>query len=71
MMNNHRQTDTGKINILYQRLSREDGDKAESDSIANQRRLLEEYTGRNGFVPYINIDDDGYQADNTSARFRV
>ena len=27
----------------YLRLSREDGDKAESDSIANQRKLLEQY----------------------------
>ena len=27
----------------YLRLSREDGDKAESDSIANQRKLLERY----------------------------
>ena len=29
---------------LYLRLSREDGDKTESDSIANQRTLLEAYT---------------------------
>ena len=28
---------------LYLRLSREDGDKAESDSIANQRELLMDY----------------------------
>ena len=28
---------------LYLRLSREDGDKTESDSIANQRTLLEAY----------------------------
>ena len=27
----------------YLRLSREDGDKSESDSIANQRKLLEQY----------------------------
>lgn len=28
---------------LYCRLSREDGDRAESDSIGNQRLMLEEY----------------------------
>ena len=28
---------------LYLRLSREDGDKTESDSVANQRTLLEAY----------------------------
>ena len=28
----------------YLRLSREDGDKSESDSISNQRKLLEQYT---------------------------
>ena len=28
---------------LYCRLSREDGDRMESDSIGNQRKLLEEY----------------------------
>ena len=28
---------------LYPRLSREDGDKQESDSIGNQRKLLERY----------------------------
>ena len=31
---------------LYTRLSREDGDKPESDSIANQRALLEDFTVR-------------------------
>ena len=30
---------------LYLRLSREDGDKAESDSIANQRDLLMDFLG--------------------------
>lgn len=28
---------------LYIRLSREDGDKEESDSVSNQRKLLTEY----------------------------
>lgn len=32
----------------YIRLSREDGDKAESDSIVNQRELLQDYVRRHG-----------------------
>ena len=53
-----------KIVILYQRLSRDDGDKAESDSIQNQRRILTEYADRNNLTPYINIHDDGYSGAN-------
>ena len=64
MNNLNRQTGNGKINILYQRLSREDGDKAESESIQNQRRILEEYAEKNGFTPYINVHDDGYSGTN-------
>jgi len=61
-MNNSRQP--AKITILYERLSRDDGDKAESDSIANQRQLLETYAERNGFTPYIHVSDDGYSGTN-------
>jgi len=53
-----------KYNILYERLSRDDGDRAESDSIAHQRQLLEEYADRNGFTPYIHISDDGFSGTN-------
>ena len=35
---------------LYLRLSREDGDKTESDSIVNQRTLLEAYAAEHGFI---------------------
>ena len=38
------QNSTRYRTALYLRLSREDGDKTESDSIANQRTLLEAYT---------------------------
>ena len=45
----------------YLRLSREDGDKAESDSIANQRKLLEQYVEAH---PEMHLEDfyqdDGY-----------
>ena len=50
--------------ILYLRLSREDGDKAESDSIQNQRRILADYAERNNLTPYIEIADDGHSGAN-------
>ena len=53
-----------KITILYERLSREDGEDKISNSIQNQRALLEEYAERNGLVPYISISDDGYSGTN-------
>jgi len=48
-----------KMTILYERLSREDGDKAESDSIANQKLILSDYAEKNGFPNPIHMTDDG------------
>lgn len=45
----------------YIRLSREDGDKAESDSVSNQRKLLEAYVkDKEEFSLYDTYIDDGY-----------
>jgi len=49
-----------KTTILYGRLSREDGDKVESDSIANQKLILSEYADRHGFPNPVVIVDDGW-----------
>ncbi|MDR3271595.1 MAG: DUF4368 domain-containing protein [Peptococcaceae bacterium] len=50
-----------KITILYQRLSRDDpNENGESNSIANQRNMLEKYANDNGLTNLLNIDDDGY-----------
>lgn len=50
---------------LYIRLSREDGDKAESLSVANQKLLLLEKAGRmNGFSSYDFYIDDGWTGTN-------
>ena len=55
----------GNKTAAYLRLSREDGDKIESDSITNQRELIKEYvanhTGFNLVEEYI---DDGYSGTN-------
>lgn len=50
---------------LYMRLSKEDGDKDESDSISNQRVMLSKYINeRDGFVIYSEYIDDGYSGTN-------
>ena len=40
---------------LYLRLSREDGDKTESDSVANQRTLLEAYAADHPELCIVNL----------------
>ena len=50
---------------IYIRLSREDGDKEESDSVGNQRKLLTEYVSRHDdFILYDIYIDDGYTGTN-------
>lgn len=50
---------------LYIRLSREDGDKEESFSIGNQRKLLESYVASNReLIYYKEYVDDGYSGTN-------
>jgi len=48
-----------KITYLYGRLSREDENMGDSESIENQRKILIEYAENNGFTPYEFIYDDG------------
>ena len=46
---------------VYIRLSREDGDKEESDSVGNQRKLLTEYVSKmENLILYDIYVDDGY-----------
>ncbi|MCD7883038.1 MAG: recombinase family protein [Lachnospiraceae bacterium] len=46
---------------LYYRLSKEDGDKVESDSISNQRMMIRDYIrGREEFCVVDEYIDDGY-----------
>ena len=46
---------------VYIRLSREDGDKAESDSIGNQRKLIADYVkGKEDLTVYDTYIDDGF-----------
>lgn len=53
-----------KYTILYGRLSQEDTRLGESNSIQNQRILLEKYAHDNGFENTIFLSDDGYSGTN-------
>lgn len=49
----------------YIRLSREDGDKAESDSIGNQRKLITEYLkDKEDLILHDIYIDDGFTGTN-------
>ena len=60
---NNRQTEE-KITALYERLSRDDGVLEESNSITNQKALLEKYASENGFSNIAHYTDDGYSGGN-------
>jgi DNA invertase Pin-like site-specific DNA recombinase len=49
----------------YERLSQEDRNEGESNSIANQKRILERYCKERGYTPLRHYDeDDGYSGTN-------
>jgi len=55
----NRQSNPSKITALYSRLSRDDELQGESNSITNQKKILEDYAGRNGFGNCRHFSDDG------------
>lgn len=56
--------DQQKNTILYCRLSNEDAQEGESNSIANQKRILETYAKQNGFTNLRWYTDDGFSGAN-------
>ena len=48
-----------KITALYERLSRDDELQGESNSIVNQKKILEEYAKKNHLENIIHFTDDG------------
>ena len=53
------------ITALYERLSQEDKLDGESNSIANQKKILERYCHDHGITAYRHYDeDDGYSGTN-------
>ena len=48
-----------KITALYERLSRDDELQGESNSIVNQKKILEEYAKKNHLENIVHFIDDG------------
>jgi DNA invertase Pin-like site-specific DNA recombinase len=59
-----RRVSTEKLTILYARLSRDDELQGESNSITNQKKILEDYAERNRFTNILHVADDGYSGTN-------
>ena len=53
-----------KITALYERLSRDDEQAGESNSIQNQKKYLEEYAHQHGLRNIRHFYDDGYSGTN-------
>lgn len=52
------------INALYSRLSQEDANDGESNSIANQKKILERYCMEHNYFGTRHYEDDGYSGTN-------
>ncbi|SFE36432.1 recombinase family protein [Peptostreptococcus sp. D1] len=52
--------DKENIAVMYLRLSKEDGEKVESNSISNQREIINSYAKKNQFIIIKEYVDDGY-----------
>ncbi|WP_347714563.1 recombinase family protein [uncultured Parvimonas sp.] len=56
--------DKENIAVMYLRLSKEDGEKTESNSISNQREIINSYVKRNQITMVKEYVDDGYSGAN-------
>ena len=56
--------DAQPITALYERLSRDDEQEGESNSITNQKSLLQAYAQESGFTNCRHYTDDGYSGGN-------
>ena len=63
MQSKKKKEQTG-ITALYCRLSRDDGAEGDSNSISNQKKLLQKYSKENGFSNTRYYVDDGYTGTN-------
>ena len=53
-----------KITALYERLSRDDEQIGDSNSILNQKSMLESYAAQRGFTNIVHYTDDGWSGAN-------
>ena len=66
-MNRTRQTtdkSKNRITALYERFSRDDELAGDSNSIVNQKKMLEDYAKSNGYTDLVHFTDDGYSGGN-------
>lgn len=66
-MNRTRQTtdkSKNRITALYERLSKDDELAGDSNSIVNQKKMLEDYAKSNGYTDLVHFTDDGYSGGN-------
>ena len=66
-MNRTRQTtdkSKNRITALYERLSRDNELAGDSNSIVNQKKMLEDYAKSNGYTDLVHFTDDGYSGGN-------
>lgn len=56
--------DFDRITALYERLSKDDEQQGESNSILNQKRLLEDFARKSGMPNIKHFTDDGYTGRN-------
>ena len=56
--------DLNKITALYERLSRDDDQTGDSNSIVNQKKYLESYCQQKGYTNLVHYTDDGWSGGN-------
>ena len=56
--------DPNKITALYERLSRDDDQVGDSNSIVNQKKYLESYAEQKGYTNIVHYTDDGWSGGN-------
>ena len=57
---NSRAAGDNRITALYERLSRDDDLAGDSNSIVNQKKMLEDYAKNNGYTNTVHFTDDGF-----------
>ena len=56
--------DLNRITALYERLSKDDEQQGESNSILNQKKYLQDYAHKSGFTNIQHFTDDGFTGRN-------
>ena len=59
-----KQPELNKITALYERLSRDDEQSGDSNSIINQKKMLEKFATEQGFTNLRHYTDDGWSGTN-------